>query len=101
MRGRDCRKQHSKITVLPIRACGDERKEDTHEIRESQEQFMKIAVFSDVHGNLKALKAVLKQIGEENPDLSVFLGCFPARHRRNRMPGFAERRRNYVLKGKL
>ena len=35
---------------------------------------MKIAVFSDIHGNLKALKAVLEQIGEQNPDLSVFLG---------------------------
>lgn len=35
---------------------------------------MKIAVFSDVHGNLKALEAVLKQIDEKNPDLSVFLG---------------------------
>lgn len=35
---------------------------------------MKIAVFSDVHGNLKALKTVLKQIEEKNPDLSVFLG---------------------------
>ena len=35
---------------------------------------MKIAVFSDVHGNLKALKAVLKQIKEENVDLTVFLG---------------------------
>lgn len=35
---------------------------------------MKIAVFSDVHGNLKALKAVLKQIKEKNVDLTVFLG---------------------------
>ena len=35
---------------------------------------MKIAVFSDVHGNQKALEAVLKQIDEKNPDLSVFLG---------------------------
>ena len=35
---------------------------------------MKIAVFSDVHGNLKALKTVLQQIGEQDPDLSVFLG---------------------------
>ncbi|MBP3352972.1 MAG: metallophosphoesterase family protein [Lachnospiraceae bacterium] len=35
---------------------------------------MKIAVFSDVHGNLKALKAVLEQIKEENVDLTVFLG---------------------------
>jgi len=35
---------------------------------------MKIAVFSDVHGNLTALKTVLKQIEEKNPDLSVFLG---------------------------
>lgn len=35
---------------------------------------MKIAVFSDVHGNLKALKAVLEQIREKNVDLTVFLG---------------------------
>ncbi len=35
---------------------------------------MKIAVFSDIHGNLKALKAVLEQIKEENADLTVYLG---------------------------
>ena len=35
---------------------------------------MKIAVFSDVHGNFKALKAVLRQIKERNADLIVFLG---------------------------
>jgi predicted phosphodiesterase len=35
---------------------------------------MKIAVFSDIHGNLKALKTVLRQIGERNADLTVFLG---------------------------
>lgn len=35
---------------------------------------MRIAVFSDVHGNLKALQAVLKQIKEKNVDLIVFLG---------------------------
>ena len=35
---------------------------------------MKIAVFSDVHGNLQALKTVLAQIKEEEPDLTVFLG---------------------------
>lgn len=35
---------------------------------------MKIAVFSDVHGNLKALKAVLEQNKEKNVDLTVFLG---------------------------
>ena len=35
---------------------------------------MKIAVFSDIHGNLKALQAVLNQIKEENADLTVFLG---------------------------
>ncbi len=35
---------------------------------------MKIAVFSDVHGNLKALNAVLKQIKEQNVDMTVFLG---------------------------
>ena len=35
---------------------------------------MKIAVFSDIHGNLQALKAVLARIGEERADLTVFLG---------------------------
>lgn len=35
---------------------------------------MKIAVFSDVHGNLPALEAVLARIRAENPDLTVFLG---------------------------
>ena len=35
---------------------------------------MKIAVFSDIHGNLEALKAVLGKIGEQNADLTVFLG---------------------------
>lgn len=35
---------------------------------------MKIAVFSDVHGNLKALKAVLEHIKEKNTDMTVFLG---------------------------
>ena len=35
---------------------------------------MKIAVFSDIHGNFKALKAVIGQIKEQNADLTVFLG---------------------------
>ena len=35
---------------------------------------MKIAVFSDVHGNLGALKTVLDQISEKNVDQIVFLG---------------------------
>lgn len=35
---------------------------------------MKIAVFSDIHGNLKVLKEVLEQIKEKNVDLTVFLG---------------------------
>ena len=35
---------------------------------------MKIAVFSDIHGNLKALKAVLAEIKEQNADITVFLG---------------------------
>ena len=35
---------------------------------------MKIAVFSDVHGNLGALRSVLGQIREKNADLTVFLG---------------------------
>ena len=35
---------------------------------------MKIAVFSDVHGNLKALKAALNQIKENGADQIIFLG---------------------------
>ena len=35
---------------------------------------MKIAVFSDIHGNPEALKAVLGQIKAQKPDLTVFLG---------------------------
>lgn len=35
---------------------------------------MKIAVFSDIHGNLKSLKAVLEQIKEQNVDQTIFLG---------------------------
>ena len=35
---------------------------------------MKIAVFSDIHGNYKALKLALEQIREKNPDQIVFLG---------------------------
>ena len=35
---------------------------------------MKIAVFTDVHGNLKALKTVLERIKEKNADKMIFLG---------------------------
>ncbi len=35
---------------------------------------MKIAVFTDVHGNLSALKKVLEQIKEKNVDEIIFLG---------------------------
>ena len=35
---------------------------------------MKIAVFSDVHGNLRALKAVLEQIHEKNVVSVLALG---------------------------
>ena len=35
---------------------------------------MKIAVFTDVHGNLKALKTVLERIKEKNADRTIFLG---------------------------
>jgi protein phosphatase len=35
---------------------------------------MKIAVFSDIHGNLKALKEVLAKIKAQAPDKTVFLG---------------------------
>ncbi len=35
---------------------------------------MRIAVFSDIHGNYKALDAALAQIRKKNPDRIVFLG---------------------------
>ena len=35
---------------------------------------MKIAVFSDIHGNLTALKKVLELIKEKEPDRTIFLG---------------------------
>ena len=35
---------------------------------------MKIAVFTDVHGNLKALKSVLEQIKNKKADKTIFLG---------------------------
>ena len=50
---------------------------------------MKIAVFSDIHGNAKALRAVLGQIEAKKPDLTVFLGDIfqpPDRFERGRRP---------------
>jgi putative phosphoesterase len=35
---------------------------------------MRIAIISDVHGNLQALEAVLPEIKKENPDSVIFLG---------------------------
>ena len=35
---------------------------------------MKIAVFTDIHGNLKALQTVLERIKEKNADRTIFLG---------------------------
>ena len=35
---------------------------------------MKIAVFSDIHGNYEALRTVLSMINAEKPDKTVFLG---------------------------
>ncbi len=35
---------------------------------------MKIAVFTDIHGNLRALQSTLEKIKEKKPDLTVFLG---------------------------
>lgn len=35
---------------------------------------MRIAVFSDIHGNLQALKSTLEQINDKKPDQIVFLG---------------------------
>ncbi|MAT99408.1 MAG: hypothetical protein CL608_19890 [Anaerolineaceae bacterium] len=35
---------------------------------------MRVAIFSDVHGNLTALEAVLDDIKQQNPDLTLFAG---------------------------
>lgn len=35
---------------------------------------MKIAVFTDIHGNFRALKTILEQISAKNPDRIIFLG---------------------------
>lgn len=35
---------------------------------------MKIALISDMHSNIYAFKAVLKELERESPDLTVFLG---------------------------
>lgn len=35
---------------------------------------MKIAVFSDIHGNIEALDLVLEMIEKESPDKTIFLG---------------------------
>ena len=42
--------------------------------KRSENITMKIAVFSDVHGNLKSLKAIFEQIKEMKVDQIVFLG---------------------------
>ena len=43
-------------------------------MQEKRMKDMRIAVFSDVHGNLESLKAVLERIKEKNADLTLFLG---------------------------
>ena len=35
---------------------------------------MRVAALSDIHGNLPALEAVLREVDDENPDLIVFCG---------------------------
>jgi Icc-related predicted phosphoesterase len=35
---------------------------------------MRVAIFSDVHGNLTALEAVLNDIKQQSPDLTMFAG---------------------------
>lgn len=43
-------------------------------MQEKRMKDMRIAVFSDVHGNLESLKAVLERIKEKNADMTLFLG---------------------------
>ncbi len=45
---------------------------------------MKIGIISDIHGNIDALNAVLKEIEKENIDKIICLGDFIGRSRKIR-----------------
>lgn len=64
---------------------------------------MKIGVISDIHGNIDALEAVLKEIKQENVDMVICLGDFIGRGRKIRKSNtktFKNQRKIYMCKRK-
>lgn len=64
---------------------------------------MKIGVISDIHGNIDALDAVLKEIKKENIDKIICLGDFIGRSgkiRRSSTKNITNKRKMYMCKGK-
>ncbi len=64
---------------------------------------MKIAILSDVHGNIDALDAVLKELNEQKINKVIFLGDFVGRSwkiRRSNTKYITNKRKMYMCKGK-
>ena len=64
---------------------------------------MKIGIISDIHGNIDALNAVLKEMKKENIDKIICLGDFIGRCRkirRSNTKNIANERKMYMCKGK-
>ncbi len=64
---------------------------------------MKIGVISDIHGNIEALDAVLKEIKRENIDKIICLGDFIGRSRKIRRcntKNITNKRKMYMYKRK-
>lgn len=64
---------------------------------------MKIGIISDIHGNIDALNAVLKEMKKEDIDKIIYLGDFIGRCRkirRSNTKNIANERKMYMCKGK-
>ncbi len=64
---------------------------------------MKIGIISDIHGNIDALNAVLKEIEKENIDKIICLGDFIGRSRKIRgsnTKNITNKRKMYMCKRK-
>lgn len=64
---------------------------------------MKIGIISDVHGNISALDAVLKDLDKENINKIICLGDFIGRSgkiRRSNTKDIANKRKMYMCKRK-
>ena len=64
---------------------------------------MKIGIISDVHGNINALDAVLKDLDKENINKIICLGDFIGRSgkiRRGNTKDIANKRKMYMCKRK-